>query len=40
MLDHWSCNLYGFDSEINALLWKDDSPREMAVVVQDMTEVT
>ena len=27
----------GFDREINVLLCKDDSPREMAVVIQDVT---
>ena len=35
-LDHWSCNLNAFDREINALLCKDDSPRKMAVVIQDV----
>ena len=36
-LDHWSCNLLAFDREIDVLLCKDDVPREMAVVVQDVT---
>ena len=29
-LDHWSCNPLAFDREINVLLCKDASPREMA----------
>ena len=32
MLDHWSCNLFAFDREINALLWKDNTPEEMLTV--------
>ena len=29
VLDHWGCNLLAFDREINVLLCKDDSPREL-----------
>ena len=28
-LDHWSCNPLAFDREINVLLCKDASPREI-----------
>ena len=31
-LDHWSCNPFGFEREINVLLCKDDFPREMLLV--------
>ena len=27
--DRWGCNLLTFDREINVLLCKDDSPREL-----------
>ena len=36
MLDHWSCNLFAFDREMNALLWRANTPREIAVVIQDI----
>ena len=36
-LDHWGWNFFAFDSEINVLLCKDDYPKEMAMINQDVT---